>query len=119
MTKKKIAYFSDLAFWYIVYLLPIFALLVSSINSAEIINFADMFTVHGYNVLTENNIVYTSLVALFGDGGVLPLFGSDSGVIMFGTWFVCCTLLHLAVDFLLFIPRLAHKYMGTLTRTEE
>lgn len=59
-----------------------------------------------------DNPVYTALVAIFGQDGVLPVFSEGSlSILAFFTWFVNVYIAHLLVDFILFIPRLAHKWL--------
>ena len=61
----------------------------------------------------NTNIVFTTVQDLFGSSGVLPLWTADStGIALIVTWFVTVFVVHLAVDFILFIPRLCHKFMG-------
>lgn len=67
----------------------------------------------GFTISTDN-IVYKTLDGIFGANGVLPFVISQSALI-YMTYFVFVELIHLAVDFLVFIPRLCHKWMGDLT----
>ena len=69
--------------------------------------------------LVDSGLIYKSLFDLFGTGGILPLFSAENNAILvFLSYFVSVEIVHLAVDFLLFIPRLAHKYMNTFTQNE-
>lgn len=64
----------------------------------------------GFGFATDN-IVVNSLAEIFGANGVMPIFSTDTPFIIFA-WFICVFLIHLVVDFLLFLPRLAHKWMN-------
>ena len=64
----------------------------------------------GFGFATDN-IVVNSLEEIFGANGVMPIFSTDTPFIIFA-WFICVFLIHLVVDFLLFLPRLAHKWMN-------
>ena len=68
----------------------------------------------GLNVL-QDNIIFTTLSDIFGTGGVLPFFQSTDLIIFF-TYYICVYLLHLLVDFVIFIPRLAHKWLNHFTQ---
>ena len=64
----------------------------------------------GFGFATDN-IVVNGLEEIFGANGVMPVFLTNTPIIIFA-WFICVFIIHLAVDFLLFIPRLAHKWMN-------
>ena len=68
--------------------------------------------------ITDDNVIFTTLAGIFTLGGVLPLLANGS-VLYYFTYFVFVMLIHLAVDFLVFIPRLCHKWMGDLTNDEK
>ncbi|MBQ4541306.1 MAG: hypothetical protein IJA23_00480, partial [Clostridia bacterium] len=74
---------------------------------------SDCFSAIGLGVLTDN-IVLTTLTSLFGFGGVLPLFLTNDILIYF-TYFISVYIIHLCVDFVLFIPRLSHKWLKEFT----
>lgn len=98
--------------WYLLYLLPIFLWIVVSIRSVEIVNLSSAMSTLGLDIFT-NNIIYTNLCSIFGANGILPLFNSPD-ILMFMSYFVSVFLIHLAIDFLLFIPRLADKWLNKL-----
>ena len=76
-------------------------------------NFEDFVREVGFGFASENVIVNT-LFGLFGRTGFFPLFNTRAPFIIFG-WFIGVYLGHLAVDFLLFIPRWAHKFIKDFT----
>ena len=108
MRKRTIKCLFDNIMWYLIYLLPlIFALIHwSKIGTLDI---AGVFALGGFELFADN-IVFTSLNSIFGATGVIPLF-SGSGLLMYLSYFIICMLVHLAVDVLLFIVRLAHNWM--------
>lgn len=116
MRKKTIKNLFDYVFWYGLYLLPLLLMLVYWFKTGSA-SFINVMSDAGLSVLTTNPI-YDALNQIFGSGGVLPLFTSPD-VIAFCTYFVSVFLVHLAVDFLLFIPRLAHKWMDCLGGNDE
>ena len=122
MRKRTIANLVDSAFWFFVSILPL-ALYMITCLSYKLQSSTDNLT--GFlpfmkNLgLMDSGIIYNSLVDLFGTTGILPLFSADNNaILLFLSYFVSVEIVHLAVDFLLFIPRLAHKYMNTFTQNE-
>lgn len=118
MRKRTISNLADTIFWYLVYLLPVIGYLLYLIaepsSGTSLVSFESFFTNIGLGLVSDN-VVVSTLKDIFGTGGVLPLFTTDTPFIIFG-WFVCTFITHLAVDFLLFIPRLAHKWMNKFTQ---
>ena len=108
MRKRNVNYFFDTVFWYLLYFLPVGAYLIS-LACNNVFDLAKFFNLFGFDFVS-NNIILNSLSSLFGADGILPIFNNIAPLYIF-TWFVCTFLVHLAVDFLLFVPRLAHKLM--------
>lgn len=106
-------FFADTFFWYLLYLFPVLAYLVyyfaEGYTSAT---FAGFMSQNLGFVFDSSNIIFVTIQDLFGSSGVLPLWSTDStGITLIVTWFVTVFVVHLAVDFILFIPRLCHKFM--------
>ena len=110
MRKKTIEYFFDNIMWYLIYMLPLFILLFFVVRSGELITFSALFDSLGLSFLNDNLILIT-LTDMFGSGGILPLFQSND-ILIYMSYFVCVFIIHLFVDFLVFIPRLAHKWLN-------
>ena len=102
----------DNIMWYLIYLLPIVIWLAVSFRTGNLVSLSSAMSTMGFEVLQTNQIL-TSLVDLFSIGGILPLFVS-SDIILYMTYFISVFLIHLCVDFILFIPRLAHKWLNKL-----
>lgn len=122
MRKRTIANLVDSAFWFLVSILPL-ALYLITCFSYKLQSATDSLTAFlpfMKNLgLMDSGIIYNSLSDLFGSSGILPLFSADNNaILLFLSYFVSVQIVHLAVDFLLFIPRLAHKYMNTFTQNE-
>ena len=116
MRKRNFSFAVDLIIWAIITMLPIIFYLfsftaydLSTVSSLP--TFAD-FLSSNFSVITDS-VIYTGLVDLFGSTGILPLIDSNA-VFMYFSWFIITEIVHLAVDFLVFIPRLAHKFMHKL-----
>lgn len=114
MRKKTISYLADTWFWYLLYLFPVVAYLFYFFaDGYTTTTFVTFMTNNLGFVFDSTNVVFTTVQSLFGSDGVLPLWSADSTAItIMVTWFVTVFLVHLAVDFILFIPRLAHKYLN-------
>lgn len=111
MRKKTIINVADNFMWYLIYLLPLVALLILlAKNGATDFSIADTFTSLGLDIFV-NNPVLTNLSSIFGENGILPFFVSND-ILIYMSYFICVFIIHLFVDFLLFIPRLAHKWMN-------
>lgn len=124
MRKKTVKFTADTIFWYLVYLLPVITYILYVFGTTKagvlpnaIISFGNWLGRCGLNVWS-GNIVSTSLNSIFGSGGIMP-FISELGIFDFFAYFVLVYLCHILVDFILFIPRLCHKWMNKFTGGEE
>lgn len=120
MRKKTVTHSVKTIFWWIVYCLPLitylFILWGNARNGIDDIMSFDTVMANYYDV--AQGIISDPLYSIFGDVGILPLF-NNYGIFIFMEWFIGAYLLHLAVDFILFIPRLCHKFMNKFTRSED
>lgn len=116
MRKRTINSIADTGMWYLIYLLPLLVLLVALINTpiADVWQFVEN---SGFARFSDT-IIFKSLSDIFGESGILPLFTGNTNVffLYYATYFVCVMICHLCVDFLLFIPRLAHKWLNKFTQ---
>lgn len=104
----------DEIFWYSVYLLPIISYLVYAFfNQDNAVNMLDYFN---SNFALSPNIIQSTLQDIFGSDGIMPLFTNGGFIFAFLSYFICCMIIHLAVDVLLFIPRLCHHYMSAFEK---
>lgn len=115
MRNKTIVNIADNFMWYVIYLLPLIALLILlAKNGATDFSIANAFSSLGLDIFVDNPIL-TNLSSIFGENGILPFFVS-SDILIYMTYFISVFIIHLFVDFLLFIPRLAHKWMNKFTQ---
>ena len=122
MRKRTIANIVDSAFWFLVAILPLALYLITCL-SYKLQSSTDTLTAFLPFMkslgLVDSGLIYKSLSDLFGTAGILPLFSAENNAILvFLSYFVSVEIVHLAVDFLLFIPRIGHKYMNTFTQNE-
>lgn len=104
MRTKTLEHNLDRIFWFIVLLLPLVAYLI--INRWQLITFGELL--QQYNILTTN-VVYDVLSNIFGSTGELPFFDTSStnSVLIYMSYMVTIELLHIVVDVILFLPRIA------------
>lgn len=112
MRKKTMNNLFDNIMWYLIYMLPLFCFLFLLIRTGSVQTLSTCMSSLGLGVLETSDIT-TTLTSIFGVGGIVPLF-ANTDIILYMSYFVCVFVLHLAVDFLLFIPRLAHKWLNKL-----
>ena len=108
MRKRNVSSFFDILFWFLVYSLPVIAILLCVYNGS-VISMSSLLSSLGIDC--TSNIIYTTLVDLFGVDGVFPMFANNS-IFEFASYFVLVNILHLIVDVLLFIPRICHDFMN-------
>lgn len=114
MRRKNIEKIADTIFWYAVYGLPIFAYIIYVSNpSTTDYAFATFLSTFGASI-TQNNVVYVALADVFGANGVMPVFANET-ILQVLAYFANCVIVHLLVDFVLFIPRIAHKWLQETT----
>ena len=106
----KIGHFFDVAFWYIVYLLPIFLLAIAWFKIGNI-TLAQVFIDSGLAIKPDNPI-FVGIDGIFGNDGLYPIFASNGGVIQFLSYFVNVFLFHILIDLLLFVYRAIHRFIG-------
>ena len=116
MRKRTITKLFDTGMWYILYMLPILLMLLYWFKTGSI-SLVNTMSDAGLGIVT-NNPIYDSLNSIFGVGGTFPLF-ANADVICYMTYFISVFIIHLAVDFLLFIPRLCHRWMRCLGGDDE
>lgn len=112
MRKRTIKCLCDSIFWHLVYLLPLIIIFGVSLQTGNLVNLSTAMQTIGLDVITTNPI-YVALSDLFSSTGVVPLF-NGTAILEFLSYFVSCYLLHMAIDFLLFIPRLAMNWLDAL-----
>lgn len=108
MRKRTIKCLFDNIFWSVIYMLPLIFAIIHWFKIG-VIDLSSVFALGGFELFADN-IVFSSLNSIFGASGIVPLF-ADSGILMYLSYFVICMIVHLVVDVLLFIVRLAHNWM--------
>ena len=115
MRKRNFSFALDNLLWWFVYLLPVFAWLISLIAARDIIPFNTFITDNVSFLVAPDNLIVSTLWSVFGSDGVVPLIGNaDSGILLFAGYFVTVYLIHLCVDVLMLLPRLVMHGMDKL-----
>lgn len=105
----------DKTFWFFLTLFPLFgySLYLFSINgsvgSLSFYAFMQNFVQIAVHV---GNPVHKVFASIFGSSGLFPLFSDGSGLLDFFTYAVSIEILHVCFDVIVFIPRLAHKWIS-------
>ena len=121
MRKKTVSHIADTIFWYVLYFLPIVSYLICILSHKQIdgfyLNFEQyLFSSNPLFSSTMSSPIFVALDSVFGDSGVLPLFnGMSNSILLVLTWFCNVYIVHLCIDFVLFIPRYCHKLMRDYT----
>ena len=120
-TNTKSSRFSkrlDSLFWWLLKLLPL-VMFVCYIYGYYRSGNTDVATneffsiIQNYCMMSFDNVVFQTLFSVFGPEGALPLFNSvRNPIAIYLSYIVIIDILHIMVDVLVFIPRLAHKWIG-------
>lgn len=116
-TTSRFAFKLDKLFWFLVFILPIISwcLYLFSFNGygesqASLYSFWLWMSNQFVGSNGNSNVVYVTLDSIFGQSGVLPFFGQS--VLLFVTYLVNVEIIHVFFDVIVFIPRLAHKWIS-------
>lgn len=117
-TKNRFGYKLDKIFWWFLALFPILAYVLYvgfgdvRTSTGSFYTLPDFFVSYILNgVGFSDNVVWKALYGLFGSSGVFPIFTSDTPLFFFN-WFIWVELFHVFFDVMVFIPRLAHKWIS-------
>lgn len=116
MRKRTVNHVAETIFWNIIYFIPVIAYLIL-LYKGGISTFGSVFDTIGLNI-AQNSTAFSSLASLFGTDGILPLF-ANSDLLIFFSYYINVFIAHIFVDFILFIPKLAKKWMNKFTQGEE
>ena len=124
MRKRNIMFIADTIFWYLIYFLPVILYGIYMIHAPEsgssLVPITDFMNVCIRSVVNDSNPILLVLKQLFAYDGIIPFFSSSKSFILdILTWFATMNIIHLAIDFVLFIPRLCHKWLDMYTKGVE
>lgn len=119
MRKRNVNFYVDSIIWAVIVLLPIlfFALsyLSYDLSTVESLPTFSEFFSSNFSVLSDN-FIYVGFVDIFGSNGIMPFLDTTSvnSILMFMSYMIIVEIIHLGVDLLLMLPRLAHKFMHSI-----
>lgn len=108
----------DSLFWWIVKIVPLVMFLFyiygyyrSGNTDASSNEFFSL--IQNYCMISFDSVVFNTFFTIFGPDGAFPLFMSvRNPLLVYLSYIVIIDILHIMVDVLVFIPRLAHKWIG-------
>lgn len=124
MRKSVVTHSSDCIFWHLILLFPLIGYVVylmpfndSAVTPIPLIDFMSSIG-FGNPLLVDGNPIYKALLTLFGDsqGSFFGLFATND-VLWYFSYIGSIHLVHLAVDFILFIPKLCTKWIDKYTES--
>lgn len=120
-TKNRFGYKLDRVFWWIVAFAPLFCyfLYVPFKNiSGESVPLSQFLVDNFLNgIAFGSNPVWVAFYRIFSKNGVFSLFGNEGAMYIF-FWFISVELVHLFFDVIVFIPRLAHKWISKAVQND-
>ena len=120
MTKKTNKYICEFA-WLIVQILPLIGYLIAIrsnvLENGTLLTFESFMNKFLGFFAPHGSIINITLEQVFGKNGLLPIMSQN--VINYVTYFIAVEIIHLIADVLLFIVRLAHKWLdGFISKTQ-
>ena len=115
-TRTRFSYKIDKLFWFFIQIFPLVCFTVYCIagtRGSEVVvpTFNSFLIKLGFNY-QQGNAFYNVLARIFGPNGAFPLFVDSGGVILYLTYVLTMEVLHVCFDVIVFIPRLAHKWIS-------
>lgn len=78
-----------------------------------------VMTSYGFSADTSVDFVRQTMLSIFGENGAFPLFDSyNQSIVYYLSYCVNIEIVHVLFDVLVFIPRLAHKWIGKAVQDE-
>ena len=78
-----------------------------------------VMTNYGFSAYTSVDFVRQTMLSIFGENGAFPLFDSyNQSIVYYLSYCVNIEIVHVLFDVLVFIPRLAHKWVGKAVQDE-
>lgn len=112
MRKKTQNNFFDNVLWHLIYLLPIFCMLLVTFKAGAFTTLLNSVSACGLGILADNPI-YSVLSQIFGENGIMPLF-LNSDILIYLSYLVSVFIVRILIDFILFIPKLCKKWLNSL-----
>lgn len=117
-TTSRFAFKLDKIFWFVVSFFPLFSWLIyllsfSSYTASPLTFFAWLDQNFGFMGQVQKSVIYSTLYQIFSITSVDSLFPVlSTSLIAFFTYLVTVEIVHVVYDVIVFIPRLAHKWIS-------
>ena len=114
----RFSYKLDKIFWFVVSFFPLFSWLVylfsfSGYAASPLTFYAWLEQNFGFMNQIQNSVIYSTLYQIFSITSVSSLFPVLSTSLMaFFTYLITVEIIHVIYDVIVFIPRLAHKWIS-------
>ena len=114
----RFSYKLDKIFWFIISFFPLFSWLIylfsfSGYNESPLTFFAWIEQNFGFVGQVQNSVIYSTIYQIFSITSVNSLFPVLSTSLMaFFTYLITVEIVHVIYDVIVFIPRLAHKWIS-------
>lgn len=111
--KRTVRSITDELMWFLIYTFPILFILIG-IHHGGYDGMLSYITTNFAAV--ESTFIFETFDGIFGADGILPLFIGNWIIFeYYAVYFIIMLILHVLIDVMAFIPRLAHAWMGKFT----
>ena len=117
-SNTRFSYKLDKIFWFVISFFPLFSWLIylfsfSDYNASPLTFFAWLEQNFGFLGNISHSVIYSTLFQIFSITSVDSLFPVLSTSLMaFFTYLITVEIVHVIYDVIVFIPRLAHKWIS-------
>lgn len=117
-TTSRFAFKLDKFFWFVISFFPLFSWLIylfssSSCTTSPLTFYAWLDQYFGFMGQIQKSVIYSTFYQIFSITSVTSLFPALSTSLMaFFTYLVTIEIVHVVYDIIIFIPRLAHKWIS-------
>lgn len=114
----RFSYKLDKIFWFILSLFPLFSWFIYLFSFSGYVNspltfYAWLEQIFGFMGKIQENVIFSTLYQIFSITSVASLFPALSTSLMaFFTYLITVEIVHVIYDVIVFIPRLAHKWIS-------
>lgn len=124
LSNTRFSHKLDKIFWFIISFLPVISWLVylygyvhlNTDPGTSVIRFSNWLQSNFLLVDFPSNPFYSVLSQIFGPGGKFPLL--DTNTLSLFVWLLTIEVIHVCFDIIVFIPRLAHKWISKAVQND-
>ena len=115
ISNTRFCYKLDKMFWLFISLAPLifYALyLVAHFKQSEYFSFYVFLSNYLGLFFSSNNVFSSVFSSILGPSGIFPVFSNQSGWLVLFSYLATVEVIHALFDVVVFIPRLAHKWIS-------